>query len=69
MPDYKTMYLKLFNEVTTVIKKLQDIQVETVVNPDKNSSTIEVSELSAIIESLQNIQAQTEEMYISDENK
>ena len=68
MADYKTMYLKLFNEVTSVIKKLQDFQVESVVNPNKSSS-IEVSELTAIIESLQKIQAQTEEVYIESEKQ
>ncbi|MBQ4100907.1 MAG: hypothetical protein IJC83_05110 [Oscillospiraceae bacterium] len=68
MADYKTMYLKLFNEVTSVIKKLQDFQVESVVNPNKSSS-IEVSELTAIIESLQKIQAQTEEVYIKSDKQ
>lgn len=68
MADYKTMYLKLFNEVTSVIKKLQDFQVESVVNPNKSSS-IEVSELTAIIESLQKIQAQTEEVYIESDKQ
>ena len=28
MPDYKELYLKLFNEITDVIEKLKEIQKE-----------------------------------------
>ena len=28
MPDYKTMYVRLFNEVTATIERLQEIQKE-----------------------------------------
>lgn len=68
MADYKTMYFKLFNEVTTVIKTLQEMQVNSVINSN-NSTTIQVSSLTAIIEKLQNIQATTEAMYIESEDK
>ncbi len=66
MADYKAMYLKLFNEVTDVIHTLQDIQVNSVANADI-PKTIEICELTLIIERLQNIQTKTEDMFIDSE--
>ncbi|MBQ4100484.1 MAG: hypothetical protein IJC83_02940 [Oscillospiraceae bacterium] len=65
MADYKEMYLKLFNEVTNVIKILQDIQVSKITGD--NSKIIEPFELTTAIERLQAIQPQTEEIFINSE--